>query len=153
MHMPQVTAEHKKLAALAGNWTGEEKMFPSPWDSKGGTAMGRSTGKVDLDGFFVVTDYQQERDGKVTYRGHGVYGWDKDNGYTMYWFDSMGSPVNAPAKGTWEGNVLTFQSDSPMGKGRYVYTFEDEDRHTFRIENSQDGKSWMPFMEAHYRRS
>ncbi|MFN7973494.1 MAG: DUF1579 family protein [Acidobacteriota bacterium] len=149
--MPQVSAEHRKLESLAGSWAGEETLFPSPWDAKGGTAMGRITARIDLDGFFLVTDYVEERGGKVSYRGHGVYGWDKGS-YTMHWFDSMGSPCNAPAKGTWEGNVLTFQSESPMGKARYIYTFEDKDRHTFRIENSQDGKTWMPFMEGRYKR-
>ncbi|MEK7820622.1 MAG: MotA/TolQ/ExbB proton channel family protein, partial [Pseudomonadota bacterium] len=45
---------------------------------------------------FLITDYAQERDGKIHYRGHGAYGGDAARGrYTMYWFDSMGSDPSA----------------------------------------------------------
>ena len=153
MQMPQVTEQHRKLYALAGSWTGEEKMFPSPWDPKGGMATGRSQTRVDLDGFFVVCDYVQERDGKVTYRGHGVYGWDaKEECYTMHWFDSMGGNGTPPAKAKWEGNTLAFASQSMMGHSRYVYLFEGDGRYTFRIEHSRDGKDWSTFLMAHYTR-
>ena len=87
MTMPKVTEQHKKLAALAGKWEGEEKIYPSPWDPKGGSAVGRLEARMDLDGFFLITDYVEERGGQVHYRGHGVYGWDAGAGrYTMHWF-------------------------------------------------------------------
>jgi hypothetical protein len=40
-----------------------------------------------------------------------------------------------------------------MGRSRYVYTLQGEGRYSFLIENSQDGKSWAPFMEGTYRRT
>ena len=153
MAMPALTEKHKKLAALAGTWVGEETIHPSPWDPKGGTGNGRMDSRIDLDGFFLVTDYVQERGGQICYRGHGVYGWDAGAGrYTMHWFDSIGSPCPQPALGTWEGNVLRFEMADAMGHHRYVYTFEGEGRHTFKLEQSQDGKTWATFMEGRYRR-
>ena len=152
--MMKPTEEHRKLEWLAGTWVGEEKMYPGPWDPKGGTAKSRQTGRVDLDGFFIIVDYQQERDGKINYRGHGVYGYDPNRKqYAMFWFDSMG-PVSAePAWGKWEGDSLTFESKSPMGHGRYIYKFNTDGSYAFRMENSQDGKSWKPFLDAKFRRA
>lgn len=154
MGMPTVQDQHRKLHVLAGKWRGEEKIHPSPWDAKGGTALGKLEIRVDMDGFFVVSDYVQERGGQVSYRGHGVYGYDTQKGcYTLNWFDSMGSCQWEPARGAWEGNVLTFTQQNPMGHARYIYTFPDEKHHAFRIEHSQDGKQWSTFMEGTYTRS
>ena len=83
MEMPKPTPQHRKLEAFAGTWTGQEKMLPSPWDPKGGDARGAITSRMDLDGMYLVSDYTQERDGKITYRGHGVIGYDpKRESYT-----------------------------------------------------------------------
>jgi len=153
MEMPTVQEQHRKLQALAGSWTAEETLSPSPWDPKGGAATARVETRVDLDGFFVMTDYVQQRNGQVSYRGHGVFGWDpSEKCYTMNWFDSMGSPSNAPARGRWEGNTLTFEQRTPMGHGRYIYTFEKDGQYRFQIENSQDGKQWQKFMDGKYTR-
>ena len=153
MQMPQVQDQHRKLKALAGTWAGDEKLHPSPWDPQGGTGLGKTVARVDLDGFFVISDYTQERGGKVTYRGHGVFGWDSTQKcYVMFWFDSMGGEFTTPSRGHWEGNTLRFESKNAMGHGRYIWEFESVDRHTFRMENSQDGKQWATFMEGKYSR-
>ena len=151
MNMPRPNEHHERLATLAGNWIGEETMHASPW-GEAGSGDGRIAARIDLEGFFLVSDYVQERDGRVTYRGHGVYGWDeKQQCYTMHWFDSLGSPVGGPALGTWDGDRLVFSHQTPMGHSRYVYDFE-EAAYRFRIENSQDGQQWTVFMEARYSR-
>jgi hypothetical protein len=55
MEMPKPTEEHRRLHAFLGEWEGEEKLSPSPW-GPGATALGRSTCRLDLDGFFVIQD-------------------------------------------------------------------------------------------------
>jgi hypothetical protein len=45
----------RRLHAFWGEWEGEEKLAPSPW-GPGGTALGRSTCRLELDGFFVIQD-------------------------------------------------------------------------------------------------
>lgn len=152
--MPKPNEHHQKLHRLAGTWVGEEKLEPSPW-GPGGTAVGRMTGDVALDGFFVVSDYVEEKDGKVAFRGHSVFGWDDQaKSVTWYWFDSMGQTPPAPSRGTWDGDTLVLRSTSPQGEGRYSYRFEGKDRYVFRIENSTDGgKTWKKFMEGKYRRA
>jgi len=153
MEMPKLLDEHRKLKTLAGNWVGEEKIHPSPWDPRGGHATSRFQARVDLDGFFVVADYVQERGGQAVYRGHGVFGYDQgQKSYTMHWFDSMGGGAPAPVLGKWEGNRLRFEGSHPMGHSRYTYVFEGGDLYGFTIEGSQDGATWAPFIEGKYTR-
>jgi hypothetical protein len=152
--MPKPNEHHAKLAALAGTWQGKETLFPSQWVPETRSAEARVTARMDVGGFFLITDYVEEREGKVNYRGHGVFGFcDQEGVYTMYWFDdvSPGSLVT-PAKGRWEGDTLAFENESPMGKGRYVYTLTDGG-YTFRIETSRDGKTWSPMVEGRYTRA
>jgi hypothetical protein len=152
--MPRPDANHARLHRLVGAWTGEEKMNPSPW-GPGGTALGRYHCRVDVDGFFVLQDYVQEKDGNPTYRGHGIFGWDAERKtFIWYWVDSMGSVPAAPSRGQWNGDSLIFEHE-PMGdrRGRYTFEFSGETLLIFRIENSQDGgKSWQTFMEGKYRK-
>jgi len=152
--MPQLNEHHRKLHELAGNWVGEEMLSPSPF-GPGGAAIGRFTMRPDVDGFFIVQDYVEEKDGRVVYRGHGILGWDEQHkSYAWYWVDSMASVPAAPSRGHWEGNTLMFEH-APVGdqRGRYTYTFLAPDRMRFEIENSRDGaKTWTKFMEGVYRR-
>src|SRR5262245_18868371 len=116
MEMPKPQDEHRRLKTLAGSWVGEETLYPSPWDPNGGPATSKFQAKTDMDGFFVVADYVEERGGQIAYRGHGVYGYDpQGTAFTMHWFDSMGSGTPAPARGQWDGNRLSFEATSPMG--------------------------------------
>jgi hypothetical protein len=151
--MPQVTEQHQKLHVLAGNWTGEEQMAPSAW-GPGGPRRGKYTGRVECDGFFVSQEYVQEQDGKVSYRGHAIFGYDTQRKqFAWYWVDSMGVVPPAPSYGTWEGNRLVFTSQSSHGDGRYTLQFEGKDRYKFTLENSADGgKTWQTFMSGDYRR-
>ncbi len=153
MDMPKPTEDHRRLHVLAGEWIGDEKLSPSPW-GPGGAAIGRSNCRVDLDGFWVVQDYVEEKDGRTTYRGHGVFGFDvQTKEYCWYWIDSMGFVPAGPSRGKWEGDTLTLISQSPRGQGRYTYRFENERTYHFRIENSFDGgKTFQTFMEGTYRK-
>jgi hypothetical protein len=153
MEMPKLTSEHRRLHVLAGDWEGEENLAPSPW-GPGGRATGRSTCRVDLDGFWIVQDYVEEKDGRVTFRGHGLFGYDiESQEYCWYWVDSMGFVPAGPSRGRWEGDTLQLHSKSPRGQGRYTYRFDGERSYTFRIENSFDGgQSFQLFMDGTYRK-
>ena len=150
MDMPKVTDAHKKLERLAGKWKGEEKMYPSPWDPKGGTAVGRVNNRPALDGFTVVQDYEQERNGAVTFRGHGVFSYNAmQQCYFLHWWDTMGMPPNE-FKGTIEGNILTMTDKNPYGLNRAVFDLQQEGKYNFKMEASQDGKQWQTLMEGNY---
>jgi hypothetical protein len=154
--MSKLGPEHTKLHRLAGEWLGEEMVYPSGGDP-GGRASSHTIARVELDGFFVVTDYVVERVGAAPYRGHGIYGWDAVSAtYTMHWFDSLGSFPTTVARGRWtEAGDLVFEQRTHQGYARYVYKFAPStasDVYVFRIESSRDGRDYRPFMEGKYRR-
>lgn len=150
MEMPKTAAAHRKLERVVGRWIGEEKLFPSPWDPKGGMAVSCVENRLALDGFAVVQDYEQERDGKINFRGHGVLRWEaQQQCYEMYWFDSMGMSPNL-FRGTFEDNVLTMTNKQAQGYTRAVWDFRQADQYQYRMEVSPDGNQWQTFIEGHY---
>ena len=152
MEMPKPTPAHDKLRKLIGRWKGPETMSPSPWDPKGGTAVGTAENKPALDGFAVIQDYIQLRENNVTFRGHGVFAYDtNENCYTIHWFDSMGTPGNL-YKGNFEGDVLKLSSKFQTGFSRVSWDLSKEGEHTFKMEMSPDGKMWQPMMVGTYKK-
>ena len=152
MEMPQLTAAHRHLDRIVGRWRGEERMLPSPWDPGGGTAIGRVRNAAALDGFAVVQEYEQERGGAVTFRGHGVFRWDPSaSEYSLHWFDSLGLDPNH-FRGTFDGDVLTLVSRGAQGFTRAVFDFGQPGRYAYRMDVSGDGAQWMPMMTGDYVR-
>jgi hypothetical protein len=105
------------------------------------------------DGFFVAQDYEETKDGRVVFRGHGVFGFDAPSGqHTWYWVDSMGMVPPAPSRGTWDGDTVVFESRSPQGTGRYTWRLTGPDQLHFRLENCFDGKTFTELMHGDYAR-
>jgi Protein of unknown function (DUF1579) len=152
MEMPKPTDAHKKLELIAGNWTGEEKMMPSPWDPKGGTATATITSRVSLNGFIVKGDYKQSRDGICTFEGHSVWWYDATQScYVMHWWDTMGVAPNV-FKGDFDGNKLTMTCVDHQGHSRLTYNYSGSNSLRSTMEMSQDGKNWMKLFEGSYTR-
>jgi Protein of unknown function (DUF1579) len=153
MDMPKPTADHKRLEKLAGIWRGTETMYPSPWDPNGGKAQGETRSRIALGGFAVVCDYKQSRDGKVTFEGHGVYAWDaKASQVVLHWFDMMGQGAEV-FRGNWKADVLTVQSQGPMGHARLTYDFTKAGELKSQMEMSPDGSKWNKLFDATYQRA
>ncbi|MCA8952447.1 MAG: DUF1579 family protein [Planctomycetes bacterium] len=151
MEMPKLTAEHEKLALLAGTWKGTETMHPSQWAPDGMTAEAVTTSRVGLTGFVVITDYEQRVGGQATFVGHGVYTIDpKQGGVLLYWFDSMGGTCEE-FRGNWQGDVLTLTSDtSPMGHMRLTYDFSQAGKLASAMDTSPDGQQWSRMFDGVY---
>jgi hypothetical protein len=150
MERPKPAGAHRRLERIAGNWVGEEKMYPSPWVPNGGTAVARVNNRLAIDGFAVVQDYEQEQNGVVNFRGHGIFTWNgPEQCYVLYWFDSMGLPPNI-FKGTFENNIMILTSTSPQGHTRATFDFSQDRRYTYRMDMSQDGTKWQTFVEGGY---
>ena len=75
---PTPLAEHRKLAAFAGEWNGEETVHPSRWVA-GGPATSHITARIDLNGFYLIQDTRQMREGKETFATHGVFTYDRED--------------------------------------------------------------------------
>lgn len=152
MEMPSPSDGHRKLERIAGRWEGEEKMYPSPWDPKGGTALGRINSRVALNGFALINDYEQERAGKITFSGHGVFTYDpKADLYTLIWVDCMGAQPEI-FKGNFEGDVLKLAHGGPGMHVRLTYDPSEPDVLSTSMEMSQDGNDWNRFFDAQLTR-
>jgi hypothetical protein len=152
MNGPTLTDAHRKLAQLVGTWVGEEEMFPSPWLPEGGTATGIVENTSGVGGLIVVQEYQQERDGVITFQGHGVFAHDPVKGnYVMHWFDSMGPTPNI-YEGDFDGDTLNMTMKMMEGWSKASFELTSPDSYTFGMDVSQDGKNWAPMMKGSYTR-
>ncbi len=147
-----------RLQEFVGEWVGEETVAPSPWSPHGGPATGRTVARMALGGRVLVTDYVEERGGKVILEGHGLYAWEAQDVYRMYWFDTSGPAPDAPIEGRWHNDTLTFERAAPNGRVRYVYTVHPAgEAYDFRIEQltSPAGapQTWERLMHGRYRRA
>ena len=52
---PSPLEEHRKLAVFAGEWNGEEMVYPSRWTA-GGPATSHVVARIDLNGFYLIQD-------------------------------------------------------------------------------------------------
>ena len=153
MDMPKPAAGHLLLEKLAGSWEGEETIHPSQWDPKGGVAIGRNNHRLSLGGFALLADYEQERDGAVSFTGHGVYTYDpKEDRYSLHWFDCMGSPPELFVGG-FDGDVLTLAHGGPGMHARMTSDFSTSGTMKAMMEMSPDGAEWKVLFEAVYKRT
>ena len=98
---PAPLDEHRRLAVFAGEWAGEETVFPSRWVA-GGQATSHVVARMDLNGFYLIQDTRQTRDGRESFATHGVFTFDReDRLYKLFWYDSLGYYPPAPASGSW----------------------------------------------------
>src|SRR5258708_20784769 len=68
---PTPLEAHRKLAAFAGEWRGEETVFPSRWNA-GGPATSHVVARIHLNGFYLIQDTRHMRGGKERFAPHRV---------------------------------------------------------------------------------
>ena len=144
--------EHARLAAFAGEWDGEEMVFPSRWTA-GGPATSRTVARMDLNGFYLIQDSVQMRDGKQLFATHGLFTYDRDDRtYKLFWYDSLGYTPPSPASGGWVGQTLTLVRGSLRGNARHVYEIINENSYSLKIQFSPDAEGWADVLTGVYRR-
>ncbi|OAF00853.1 hypothetical protein AYJ54_30410 [Bradyrhizobium centrolobii] len=144
--------EHARLAAFAGEWNGEEMVFPSRWTA-GGPATSRTVARMDLNGFYLIQDSVQMRDGKEIFATHGIFTYDRDDRtYKLFWYDSLGYTPPSPASGGWVGKTLTLVRGSLRGNARHVYEIIDDNSYSLKIQFSPDAEGWADVLTGVYRR-
>src|SRR6476469_10375930 len=137
---PTPLEEHRKLAAFAGEWNGEEMVYPSRWNA-GGPATSHVVARIDLNGFYLIQDARQTRDGKESFATHGVFTYDReDRHYKLFWHDSLGYYSPAPASGGWTAKTLVLVRGSLRGNARHVYEVVDDNTYTLKIQFSPDAE-------------
>jgi hypothetical protein len=149
---PTPLEEHRKLAVFAGEWAGDEVVYPSRWNA-GGLATSHVVARIDLNGFYLIQDTRQMRDGKETFATHGVFTYDReDRLYKLFWHDSLGYYPPSPASGGWTGKTLTLVRGSLRGNARHVHEVIDDNTYTMKIQFSPDAEGWADVLTGVYRR-
>lgn len=145
-------AEHARLAAFAGEWNGEEVVFPSRWTA-GGPATSHTVARMDLNGFYLIQDSVQMRDGKPIFATHGLFTYDReDRTYKLFWYDSLGYTPPSPASGGWVSKTLTLVRGSLRGNARHIYEIIDDNSYSLKIQFSPDAEGWADVLTGVYRR-
>ncbi len=150
---PTPLEEHGKLAVFAGEWSGEETVYPSRWTA-GGLATSWVSARMALNGFYLIQDSVQIRDGKESFATHGVFTYDReDRTYKLFWHDSLGYYPPSPASGGWAAKSLILVRGSLRGNARHVYEIVDEDTYNMKIQFSPDAEGWNDVLTGVYRRT
>jgi hypothetical protein len=149
---PTLTPEHERLKAFVGEWVGEETLAQTRW-TEAGPARATLNARLDLDGFYVIQDYVQERGDRISFRGHGLFTFDRDDRlYKLFWYDSLGYVPPGPASGVWKDDALILLRASLRGAARHVFRFLDPDTYTHTIQFSPDSEGWSEVLTGTYRR-
>src|ERR1700730_11740416 len=69
---PKPLAEHRRLAAFAGEGSGEEMVYPSR-GVEGGPATSHVRARIDLNGLYLIQDTRQSRDGSEIFASHALF--------------------------------------------------------------------------------
>ena len=149
---PTPLEEHRKLAAFAGEWAARRWSIPRA----GPQAVRRratSSARIDLNGFYLIQDARQMRDGKESFATHGVFTYDReDRLYKLFWHDSLGYYPPSPASGGWSGKSLILVRGSLRGNARHVYEIVDDNSYSMKIQFSPDAEGWADVLTGVYRR-
>lgn len=142
--------ELKKLDFMAGNWTTEGTMNPSP-GMPGGKFTDSSHAEWMEGNFFLVEHGEFDLGAMGKGKGLAILGYDPDRKvYTYHAFNSMGEAESST--GTVDGDTWTWTSDENMGgkpmKGRFTMKVLSPTSYTMKFEMSPDGTNWMTGMEG-----
>ena len=149
MEMPKPGPEHKKLDMFAGAWTLTADMKPGPMGPGGKMVENETCAWMEGNFFLECHAKYQSPMGNGTGVSYLGCSFD-DKAYTYREFNNMGQFEDA--RGTWEGDTITWTSDERMGgmtaKGRFTMSNLTPTAYNFKFEMSPDGKTWNSVMEG-----
>jgi hypothetical protein len=146
---PKPGPEHERLQRFTGKWTGKGELKPGPF-GPGGQMTWTETAEWFPGGFHVIA--KSDGDGPMgPSKGLSILGYNSEEKvYTFYGVDSMGWADYA--KGTIQGKLWTFTSESKMGGKTYHSRFTidevSDSKNKFKWDLSEDGKTWTTMMEG-----
>src|SRR5258708_5644322 len=149
---PTPLEEHRKLAVFGGRGGGAGMVYPSGGNG-GGPATSHVVARIDLNGFYLIQDTRQTRDGRESFASHGLFTYDReDRLYKLFWHDSLGYYPPSPASGGWSGKTLILVRGSLRGNARHVYEVIDDNSYSTKIQFSPDAEGWADVLTGVYRR-
>jgi hypothetical protein len=150
-------AAHKKLEALAGNFTVKSKSWMDP-SKPPEESNGSSERKWIMGNRYLQESYQGTFAGQP-FTGSGIQGYDNvTKRYVGTWIDSMSTGITNSI-GTMTGNTIKYKGSmsDPMSGKAVPYTMNlaiaDNDHHTLEMWGPGPGGKNMKWMELQYTRS
>jgi hypothetical protein len=154
----EVRAEHRQLAAFAGNWNSRVSM----WEAEGQPpteSAGKETTAVIYDGRYVESVYEGSFMG-APFTGRSFMGYDNLAGkYFVTWIDSMstgfwiayGDYDAASKRYEFIGDMHDMMAPATKLKVRTTVTVESPDAYTFDWYETRDGKERKTMSIAYTR--
>lgn len=151
--MSKLTASHHRLHQLAGVWHGDDQIINSGFNANYGNCQTVLTMRIALDGYIIIADAIQTRDGVEVYRTHRIFGWDERiQKYTLHHFDTDGLNFSTRAEGDWIDSTLALIQSTPYGIMRQEFTFTSTNSYNFEVSLSDYGEDWLLLAQGTYQR-
>jgi hypothetical protein len=140
---PKPGPEVKKLDVMAGTWTLEGDIKPSPTGPGG--KMTESEKCDWMEGGYFLVCHVDFKSGMGNGYGMGVMGYSTDaKSYTYHEFNSWGESVDS--KGVVDGDTWIWTNEEKMGdkmvKGKFTMKMTSSTTYDFMYETSPDGAKW-----------
>jgi hypothetical protein len=138
-----------ELFKMVGRWTVDET-YHNP---SGVTGRGTAQFEQALDNTHLVLNYSSKtKEWKL--EGHGVFTYDEDAGKLRYWwFANVGRPRSFSGAFNSAKQSLVFTEDSTQFPiQRHTFHTKNKDEMEFKLESSEDGKSWQVDLTTLYAR-
>jgi hypothetical protein len=151
---PKPGPEHKKLEVWVGEWTYEGTGEVTPLTPSAGKFKGKLSGRVVLDGFFVMGQAEDVADDGYIFRNIWIIGYDPEKkAYLGRSFQNDGtfnSDTFEVTGNTWTTTGTRTAPDGKLYKTRMVQTFSPDGKsHTEVYEYSaDDGRTWATAYKA-----
>ncbi len=140
---------------LEGRWDVTEE-YPASADFPAATGKGRCVFEKELDGRFLVGNYDSKsRDLQMSLEGRVMLTYDNDlRQYRYWWFANLGSPKEFRGQFDSARNALTMHYMDDTGiMMRQTYTFESEHKIVFTMETQDGPDAWVLDLTTTYERS
>lgn len=154
---PEPTEQHQLLAAEAGEWTGEMKVFMAGPDADPVVMPAKETNVMMDTGLWLISEFESG-----PFKGRGQFGYDPaKKKFVGTWIDNQTMALGI-MEGTYDSKTgeLTYLSEmlnpasGKMEPTKSVGKFVDKDTRQFVMYmQAPDGKGWNRWMEIHYRRA
>jgi Protein of unknown function (DUF1579) len=150
MQPPKPGPELKKLDVLAGSWTLDSDVKPSPM-GPGGKVTETEKCEWMEGGFYLVCRIEYKSVSMGDGSGLSVMGYSTDDkAYTYREFNSWGEATDS--KGSVDGDTWTWTADEKMGaqmmKGKFTMKITSPASYNFIYEISPDGAKWTTVMDG-----